>query len=226
MLIHPTTQTNEVRWEMPVIRPIDFRLPKELEASAPPEARGLERDQVRLMVTRRTNQAVIHTQFYHLVDYLDAGDVLVINTSGTLNAALNVIRQDGTPMELHLSTHLPADLWVVELRQPAENASEAYYQGVPGEKLELPGGGSAVLHTPYRPDQRLAPNPLLSKVRLWIATLNLTEPVGTYLENYGFPIRYKYVQESWPNRYYQTVYVTEKGSAEMPSAYTYQEHAQ
>ena len=218
MLIHPTTQTNEVRWEMPFIRPIDFRLPKELEASAPPEARGLERDQVRLMVTRRTNQAVIHTQFYHLVDYLDAGDVLVINTSGTLNAALNVIRQDGTPMELHLSTHLPADLWVVELRQPAENASEAYYQGVPGEKLELPGGGSAVLHTPYRPDQRLAPNPLLSKVRLWIATLNLTEPVGTYLENYGFPIRYKYVQESWPNRYYQTVYVTEKGSAEMPSA--------
>jgi S-adenosylmethionine:tRNA ribosyltransferase-isomerase len=218
MLAHPFTQTHEVPWEMPPIRPIDFRLPKELEASSPPEARGLNRDQVRLMVTRRINQAVIHTQFHHLVDYLEAGDVLVINTSGTLNAALNVTRQDGASMELHLSTRLPADLWIVELRQPAENASEAYYQGVLGERLELPGGGNAVLHTPYRPDQRSEPGEQPSKVRLWVATLYLPEPVEPYLERHGFPIRYKYVKDSWPNYYYQTVYATEKGSAEMPSA--------
>jgi S-adenosylmethionine:tRNA ribosyltransferase-isomerase len=39
-----------------------------------------------------------------------------------------------------------------------------------------------------------------------------------YLAQYGFPIRYSYVREGWDNRYYQTVYANEMGSAEMPSA--------
>jgi hypothetical protein len=41
---------------------------------------------------------------------------------------------------------------------------------------------------------------------------------GDYLARYGFPIRYKYVKQAWPGEYYQTVYATEPGSAEMPSA--------
>ncbi len=218
MLANVNTHSRWSSWEMPLLKSFDFQLPKELEAGAPPEVRGLSRDQVRLMVTRKPNQAVIHTQFQHLADYLEPGDALIINTSGTLNAALRAIRPDGTPMELHLSTHLPADLWIVELRQPSGNASEAYYAGIAGERLELPQGGSAVLHTPYRSDQRLDSKPKAAKVRLWIAGLDLPEPVETYLEAHGFPIRYKYVQDAWPNRYYQTVYYTEKGSAEMPSA--------
>ena len=54
--------------------------------------------------------------------------------------------------------------------------------------------------------------------RLWVATLNLPEPVNDYLDQYGFPIRYSYVKEGWPLSYYQTVFATEMGSAEMPSA--------
>jgi len=38
------------------------------------------------------------------------------------------------------------------------------------------------------------------------------------LAAHGFPIRYSYVKEQWPLTYYQTVYATEAGSAEMPSA--------
>ena len=55
-------------------------------------------------------------------------------------------------------------------------------------------------------------------MRLWIATLSLPEPLPEYLERYGFPIRYGYVRAPWPAAYYQTVYATETGSAEMPSA--------
>ena len=54
--------------------------------------------------------------------------------------------------------------------------------------------------------------------RLWIATLNLPYPVHDYLDKHGFPIRYSYVKEGWPLSYYQTVFATEMGSAEMPSA--------
>jgi S-adenosylmethionine:tRNA ribosyltransferase-isomerase len=199
---------------------LEFKLPPDLEASEPPEARGLTRDQVRLMVSHYTDGRVEHTQFSKILDYLDAGDVLVINTSGTLNAALEATRSDEARLELHLSTHLPADLWVVEVRQPEGTATRPFLQAAADEILYLPGGGIARLLTPYRPDQRTGTsqgneeNP----VRLWIATLHLPGPVDDYLTRYGFPIRYNYVKQPWPISYYQTVYMNEVGSAEMPSA--------
>jgi len=194
---------------------LDFQLPPELEANAPPEARGLSRDEVRLMVSYRADDMVIHTQFRDLPGFLDAGDVLVINTSGTLNAALDATRADGTPLELHLSTHLPADLWIVEVRRPCEAASEPFLHATAGETLQLPGGASVTLLTPYSQDRlHMATGP----TRLWIATLQLTQDLYCYLERYGFPIRYSYVEQRWPIGAYQTVYATEYGSAEMPSA--------
>ena len=53
---------------------------------------------------------------------------------------------------------------------------------------------------------------------MWIAALELAEPVLPYLERFGSPIRYSYVTGSWPDSMYQTVFATEPGSAEMPSA--------
>src|SRR6184192_4559348 len=103
---------------------LDFDLPPELGASEPPEARGLARDEVRLMVSYRSDDRVAHTRFRNIGDFLRAGDLLVINTSGTMNAALHATRADGTQLELHLSTHLPADLWIVELRQPDRTATK------------------------------------------------------------------------------------------------------
>lgn len=194
---------------------LDFHLPPELEAGEPPEARGLARDQVRLMVSYQSTNQVVHTQFRHLPAYLQAGDVLVINTSGTMNAALKAKRTDGTPLELHLSTHLPADLWVVEVRQPDGSSTKPFYRALPGERLTLPQAASVTLHVPYLPQHRLTPD---GQIRLWIATLNLPAPLQDYLARHGFPIRYKYVRQAWPSDYYQTVYATEPGSAEMPSA--------
>jgi len=67
---------------------IEFSLPSELEASAPPEARGLRRDQVRLMISNYSTDQVKHTRFYNLDKYLNEGDVIVINTSRTRNSAV------------------------------------------------------------------------------------------------------------------------------------------
>jgi S-adenosylmethionine:tRNA ribosyltransferase-isomerase len=190
-------------------------LPPQLEAGEPPEARGLARDEVRLMVSYRASDRVIHTRFRDLPEYLSAGDVVAINTSGTLNAALEATRGDGTPLELHLSTHLPADLWIVELRRPSERGTQPFYQAVAGETLRMPGGATATLHAPYALDRTA---PLATPPRLWIATLQLPIPLLAYLDMYGYPIRYSYVRRQWPIEYYQTVYATEAGSAEMPSA--------
>jgi S-adenosylmethionine:tRNA ribosyltransferase-isomerase len=192
---------------------LDFSLSSTLEAGEPPEARGLERDEVRLMVSHISTNQVVHTRFRQIGDFLQPGDVLVINTSGTLNAALPATRSDGTQLELHLSTHLPTNRWVVEMRAYQDNrekATKPFYTIRPGESFELPAGASVTFHTPYAPGHAVS--------RLWVATLNLPVPLHDYLDQHGFPIRYSYVKEGWPLSYYQTVFATEMGSAEMPSA--------
>ena len=75
-----------------VIEPLT--LPSRLEAAEPPEARGLKRDEVRLLVSRIDRDTIAHSRFSELPRWLLPGDLLVVNTSGTLNAAL--VAQRGT----------------------------------------------------------------------------------------------------------------------------------
>ena len=201
---------------------LDFELPAELEATRPPEARGLTRDAVRLMVSRVGGDNVAHGRFSDLPDFLQAGDLVLLNTSATLKAAVPARREDGEELVVHLSTRLPADLWSVELRRPAAPAPLPFDGGCASEVLELPAGGRLRLLTPQRPGQRTAqPNGRFSAggaVRLWLATLELPQPLAAYLETHGAPIRYGYVKDEWPAEYYQTVFARHPGSAEMPSA--------
>lgn len=200
----------------PSLSLVEFSLPPELEASAPPEARGLRRDQVRLMVSNYSSDQVRHTRFYNIDKYLNAGDVLVINTSQTRNSALMAARADGTPLEIHLSTHLDDDLWTVELRTIDVLGKTKHFEGArEGEILHLPGGAFATLQGPYVSD--CTDNSPPSET-LWLAKLTFPGQVDDYLERHGFPIRYNYVKEKWPLSVYQTVYASEPGSAEMPSA--------
>jgi S-adenosylmethionine:tRNA ribosyltransferase-isomerase len=186
--------------------PIVFDLPRELEAHEPPEARGLARDDVRLLVSR-PGVAPEHARFRDLADILDPGDLLVINTSATLPASLDAVRPDGSVVELHLSTPLPAGLWVVELRRPSEPGTLPFHTDVTGETLVVPGGGRVELLARYP-----------RSGRLWVSVLHLPAPLEEYLAAHGRPIRYGHVDHDWPLDAYQTVYANEPGSAEMPSA--------
>lgn len=211
-LLTDTATKNE---PMPYLSALEFELPPALEASQPPEARGLARDDVRLMVSHYQSDQVHHAHFRELGDHLQAGDLLVINTSRTLNASLPATLPDGTELRLHLSTQLPAGLWSVELRRPSAVATNPFREGRSGMTLKLPAGGRAQLLTPHNPALRHFAN---QPVRLWLATLHLPLPLTRYLAAHGSPIRYGYVPDAWSLEYYQTVFATEPGSAEMPSA--------
>lgn len=189
----------------------DFVLPEGLEAGEPPEARGLRRDQVRLMVSNRDDERVEHVRFGDIANHLEAGDVLVVNTSATLNAALMATRESDEEVELHLSTQLDEGLWTVELRRPSPEGTQPLPDGSAGEELRLDGGGTVRLMRPLRPDD--GPG-----TRLWVARMNVPDDVLSYLDRHGFPIRYGYVEHAWPLSFYQTAYASEPGSAEMPSA--------
>jgi S-adenosylmethionine:tRNA ribosyltransferase-isomerase len=187
---------------------VEFDLPAALEAAEPPEARGLRRDEVRLLVAWRHDGRIEHGgRFADLPRFLDAGDLLVVNTSATLPAAVDAVTPDGTRLELHVSTSLPAGLTVVELRRPEPPATVAWLGGRRGSSLTLPGGATAELLSPFGPPGRL-----------WVAVLDLPEPLPSWLARHGRPIRYRHVPAEWPIGCYQTVFADEPGSAEMPSA--------
>lgn len=180
---------------------LEFVLPAELEAQEPPEARGLARDGVRLLVGRRADNVVTHHRFTELPSLLRAGDVVVVNTSATLPAAVGVA---GGVLTMHFSTELPDGAWLIELRRSTGKATEPYAHARVGERYELVGGATVTLREPY------------SAGRLWVAEIDA--PVLPYLATFGAPIRYSYVRQRWPLSYYQTVFGTTPGSAEMPSA--------
>jgi Queuosine biosynthesis protein len=177
-----------------------FELPTDLEAGSPPEARGLRRDEVRLLVARKTTPAIEHRYFADLPALLGPGDVLVINTSATLPASLPATAA-GEPAALQISGRLPGGLWVVELRHRHLDPADEGYQTRPwldagtGTVANLPGGGRAVLRIPAAAG--------LATGRLWVASLELPEPVLDYLARHGYPVRYSYVNHPWPIEAYQ-----------------------
>jgi S-adenosylmethionine:tRNA ribosyltransferase-isomerase len=185
-----------------------FALPPRLEAHEPPEARGIGRDGVALMVATRHDGRLVHARFRDLPRFLAPGDVVVINTSATLPAALTAWRGDGAELELRLSTpapHRPASEWMVELRTAGGAAPFGDLRV--GEQLRLPDRARAEILAPYARGGRL-----------WLARLDVGESLLEYLEQHGRPIRYGYVQREWPLGAYQNVYASEPGSAELPSA--------
>ena len=183
----------------PASRWTDFTLPAELEAHDPPEARGLARDQVRLLVSRGSSGQISHHGFGDLPGLLLPGDLLVVNTSGTLPAQVRA----GGGLAVHFSTQLPDGAWLTELRQVKGKISVPNGAGYPGQVIGLPGGAALTLN------RRAAG-------RLWRARLSVA--VVPYLLQHGIPIRYSYVRRDWPLQAYQTVFARHPGSAEMPSA--------
>lgn len=172
--------------------------PSLLEATEPPERRGLARDEVRMLVSDRTARTHVHASFRELPSFLRQGDLVVVNDSATLPAAIPALRADGEHFMLHVSTMIDARIWITEPRGTV----------LCGEELRLPHGGSAVMLAPVEPEQP----------RLWYAWFQLPQPMHEYLARAGEPIRYGYMTQRFPLRDYQTVFAREPGSSEMPSA--------
>lgn len=184
-----------------------FRRSPDSDATEPPEAHGVARDAVKLLVVEPSG--VHHARFADLGDYLRPGDLLVVNNSATLPAAVDG-RRAGHPIAVHFSTARAALVWVVELR-PAANATGHLPDIRPGERVELPDGGALIVASSY-------PKPGTDGGRFWTARVVVEGDVASYLARHGRPIRYAYVPRQWPLEYYQTVFARVAGSAEMPSA--------
>ena len=175
------------------------------EAHEPPECRGLGRDGVRLLVSRGEEDP-IDTTFDQIGTLLVPGDLLVVNTTATIPAALDGRLRNGEPVVVHLSGTLPGEVWLVEVRRPDRGATVPLALDDPTDVALLAGGRIRLLA------------PFAESRRLWLALLDVGLPVLDYAAAHGRPIRYRHVPQEWPLSSYQTVFAREPGSAEMPSA--------
>ncbi len=104
----------------------DYFLPPELIAQSPVEPR----DHSRLMVVNRRDGSIEHRHFFEIVDYLQAGDVLVLNDSRVIPARLYGRKVDGGgKVEMLLLHRLSPDTWEV-LVKPGKRFH-------PGSKVEI-----------------------------------------------------------------------------------------
>ncbi|MGW6853872.1 S-adenosylmethionine:tRNA ribosyltransferase-isomerase [Streptomyces virginiae] len=198
-------------------------IPPQLSARVPAEQRGpgLGRDAVRLLVSRGREPVSLRA-FRELPGLLRAGDVLVVNTSTTLAAAVDA-RLGGEDLVVHFSTRgdrghprssSGGGRWAVELRAPAGDGTTRRRPGGPaGAVLELPGGYRLTLEEPLA----------AGADRLWWARPSpAADGVPALLRAHGRPIRYAYTERDQPLSAYQTVFAVPaadgSGSAEMPSA--------
>src|SRR5690606_124301 len=141
---------------------------------------------------------------------LRAGDLLVVNTSPTLAAAVDG-RSGHARVVVHFSTRGDDGRWAVELRRPdGRGTTRAWAARGPGPGGRPPGRARRGLEEPLsrRGD------------RLWWA--RVSRDVLGLLREYGRPIRYAYTERDQPLSAYQTVFALPSpdgaGSAEMPSA--------
>jgi len=86
----------------------DFDLPQELIAQTP----LLNRDESRLLVLDKETGKVEHKKFRNILDYLSAGDVLVINDTKVIPARLMGVKEDTLAViELLLLKDMGNDIW-------------------------------------------------------------------------------------------------------------------
>ena len=214
---------------------VRFSLPPELEATAPPEARGLRRDHVRLLLVDRASGAVAHHRFHELAHLLEPGDLVVVNDSRTLPASLLGRTAAGAPLEIRLAARDSGSLqpegrpgdrgrpatgerWAaLPLGVPADGGDPALVATdarppapplEPGERLTFAGGLTATVLGHH---EEAAP-------LVWLAFDAGGERLAQALHRAGRPVRYAYVREPWPLHHYQTLFAAGPGSAEMASA--------
>lgn len=176
-----------------------FDRPDSLAATRPAAERGIERDEVRLLVSAPSGHT--HATFRDLPNFLRAGDLLVVNRSATLPASLPATGDLGA-FTLNLSTHYGRGLWLAEPRWSHKQ---------PGPLPVAPGDQIIVAGVRGR---LIAPFPGLS--RLWF--VQFESELEAAMASAGQPIRYSYVDGAYALDSYQTIFATQPGSAEMPSA--------
>ncbi len=172
-----------------------YDLPEERIAQTPVEPR----DHSRLMVLHRDTHAIEHRHFYDVIDYLNPGDVLVVNETKVIPARLYGVRSGGGVCEVLLLKQLGPKRWETLVR--------------PGKKLkpgaEVSFGGGRLKATMVE----------TTEIGGRIVDFACEGSFEAALDELGEMPLPPYIHERLADRdRYQTVYARQQGSAAAPTA--------
>ncbi len=177
-----------------------YDLPERLIAQHPME----KRDHSRLMVLDRSSGEISHKHFYDMIDYLEAGDVLVINDSKVIPARIYGHLQDREEamIELLLLRQRELGTWecLVKPGKRAKVGMRLVFGGILfAEVLEITEEGNRIIKFEY-------------DVQKYGNIYNILHEIGL------MPLP-PYITERLEDRSrYQTVYARQEGSAAAPTA--------
>lgn len=182
---------------------INFHLPDHLNAAQPPEKRGVRRDHVRMMMLDRRTGSQEHDHFINLANYLEAGDLVIINNSRTIPA---VMQAGWSRSSILLAPNAEVRL----ARRRSEDTWDALIVASPvkiGDILQFTPELSAMVIA----EKANSPLKLIKFSKKGIDLFNIIYAIGE-------PVRYEYIKQPWDLDFYQTVFACHPGSVEMPSA--------
>ncbi|HNR14294.1 MAG TPA: S-adenosylmethionine:tRNA ribosyltransferase-isomerase, partial [Thermodesulfobacteriota bacterium] len=183
----------------------DYSLPKELIAQTP----ALERDESRLMVVHRLSGQIEHRFFYDLPEYLNPGDLLVLNNTRVRSARLFGHKETGGAVEVLL----------LKPSRGEDDPDRRNWEALLHSRKKLrPGSRISV-------DDRLTAEVLGQKEDgIWEIRLEADGCIENLIEKLGYPPLPPYIKRekaspsSQDRSRYQTVFAARTGSAAAPTA--------
>ena len=178
-----------------------YDLPERLIAQHPME----KRDSSRIMVIDRKSGEVSHKHFFDIIDYLNEGDVLVINDSKVIPARLygHAEGREEALLELLLLRQHELDTWecLVKPGKRARIGSRSVFGGgmLTGEVIDIVEEGNRIIKFEYDKEKYANIYDVLSVVGMMPLPPYITERLEDASR-------------------YQTVYAREEGSAAAPTA--------
>lgn len=178
-----------------------YDLPEELIAQHPVD----KRDTSRMMVLDKSAGTIEHKHFYDIVDYLNPGDVLVINNSKVIPARLygHAEGREEARIELLLLRQRELDTWecLVKPGKRARIGSRCVFGGgiLTGEVTDIVEEGNRLIRFEFDHDRYENIYNILHEIGLMPLPPYITEQLGD-------------------NDRYNTVYAKTEGSAAAPTA--------
>ena len=174
----------------------DYYLPENLIAQTPLE----KRDESRMMVLDRHTGAIEHKHFYDIIDYLNKGDILVLNNTKVIPARLFGVKENTEAhIEILLLKNIKDNTWEC-LAKPAKRVKEgtiiSFGNGLLKAKCTMVGD-EGIRHLDFFYDG------IFYEILDKLGTMPLPPYIKEKLEDQGR---------------YQTVYAKEEGSAAAPTA--------
>ncbi|ARP44567.1 S-adenosylmethionine:tRNA ribosyltransferase-isomerase (plasmid) [Geobacillus thermodenitrificans] len=179
---------------------LDFYLPPKLLARKPREIDGQSRSDSRMLVIFKDNGQINHSFVKNIGDYLEEGDLIVLNNSKTMNAVFKGRSIDGAFLEIALCSQIKPKTWLASVSTPNV---EKY--------LNVEFKVSDELHFIVRSKSKKINN-------FYVVDFVYDGELYELSVKYGRPIISNYTERQWDLKYYQNEFATIAGSVEMPAA--------